>query len=209
MSTTKGGILPKWAPRVPPATIRRLYERDALGIVDEELIDEVAFALKARCESILTVTATFRGVVLCPACEFSIQRTPGENEVLHCERCGWETPWERYVSAYRRKQLFGGAGEPVFREYVDRFARADTPRKRMLLVDWLLHQCHQSLQQRAKGLFGRPIAVNLIDARIREVIAFLDGLAYGEASPPELHSARETWRQRVMTAYEGERRFDG
>ena len=43
----------RWASRVNPATIRRLYETDARGIVDEDLIDEVGFALYARCQSIL------------------------------------------------------------------------------------------------------------------------------------------------------------
>jgi hypothetical protein len=38
----------RWAPRVPRATIRRLYEGDACGLVDEELVDDVAFAFYAR-----------------------------------------------------------------------------------------------------------------------------------------------------------------
>ncbi|MEW6750488.1 MAG: hypothetical protein AB1505_05855 [Candidatus Latescibacterota bacterium] len=32
-------LLPTWAPRVPKARIRRLYETDARGVCDEELID--------------------------------------------------------------------------------------------------------------------------------------------------------------------------
>jgi len=35
----------QWAPRVNPSTIRRLYEIDARGIADEDLIDEVGYAL--------------------------------------------------------------------------------------------------------------------------------------------------------------------
>ncbi|MEX2225792.1 MAG: hypothetical protein WEB52_05000 [Dehalococcoidia bacterium] len=34
----------KWARRVRPETIRRLYTLDAKGIVDDELIDEVGYA---------------------------------------------------------------------------------------------------------------------------------------------------------------------
>jgi len=32
-----------WAPRVKPQTLRRLYQTDARGILDEELIDEVGY----------------------------------------------------------------------------------------------------------------------------------------------------------------------
>ncbi|MBI5289694.1 MAG: hypothetical protein HY873_12045, partial [Chloroflexi bacterium] len=42
----------QWARRVKPEVIRRLYTRDAKGIVDEELIDEVGYAMYARCHSI-------------------------------------------------------------------------------------------------------------------------------------------------------------
>jgi hypothetical protein len=43
----------RWAPRVNPSLIRRLYEADARGIVDDELFDDVGSALHARCQSIL------------------------------------------------------------------------------------------------------------------------------------------------------------
>src|SRR5260370_18584882 len=58
----------RWEPRVPGLRIRRLYETDARGIRDEVLLDEVAYALYSRCESILTVTEAVRGRVKCPRC---------------------------------------------------------------------------------------------------------------------------------------------
>jgi hypothetical protein len=61
-----------WAPRVPPHTIRRLYETDARGIVDEEQVDEVGYALYARCRSILRVTAAHGHHATCPRCERTI-----------------------------------------------------------------------------------------------------------------------------------------
>jgi hypothetical protein len=51
------------APKVRPERIRRLYERDALGLVDDELIDDVGLALHARCRSIVLVD---EGLVRCP-----------------------------------------------------------------------------------------------------------------------------------------------
>ena len=46
----------KWPLKVRPHKIRQLYENDAKGIVDEDLINDVGYALYARCEAIWTVT---------------------------------------------------------------------------------------------------------------------------------------------------------
>ncbi|HEY3341750.1 MAG TPA: hypothetical protein VGK81_07020, partial [Anaerolineae bacterium] len=65
-------ILPHWAPRVKQNLIRRLYETDARGIYDEELIDEVGYALLARCEAFIAAVEASRGKVTCPACGASV-----------------------------------------------------------------------------------------------------------------------------------------
>jgi hypothetical protein len=64
----------RWAPRVASAKIHKLYQTDALGIVDEELIDLVGVALFARCQSILTVTEAAAGRVACPRCGVIVRR---------------------------------------------------------------------------------------------------------------------------------------
>ena len=49
-----GQTLPiRWAAKVSRAKIRQVYHKDALGLVDEELIEEVGFALLQRCENIV------------------------------------------------------------------------------------------------------------------------------------------------------------
>jgi hypothetical protein len=45
----------RWARKVSQAKIRQLYQADAMGIVDEELIDKVGTALYACCQSILLI----------------------------------------------------------------------------------------------------------------------------------------------------------
>ena len=59
----------RWAPRVSPAKIRRLYETDARGIIDEELIEEVGFGLYSRCLSIVIATEAHAGRLQCPRCD--------------------------------------------------------------------------------------------------------------------------------------------
>ena len=64
----KEEIKPTWSPRVPKHKIRRLYQQDARGIQDDDLINEVGFALLARCESFLEANQAVRGRVSCPVC---------------------------------------------------------------------------------------------------------------------------------------------
>ena len=92
-----------WSSRVPLHKIRRLYESDARGLLNEELLDDVGHALFARCRDILDISQTQRGKVKCPQCGHTIQRRQGkrvrlqhlvaiplggESERLRCERCG-------------------------------------------------------------------------------------------------------------------------
>jgi hypothetical protein len=45
----------RWSPRVPQWKIQRLYESDAQGLLDEELLDDVGITLWLRCRDILTI----------------------------------------------------------------------------------------------------------------------------------------------------------
>ena len=57
-----------WAPRARPELIRRLYESDAAGLLDGELVDEVGYALLLRCKTIQCVTER-----RCPECHERMQ----------------------------------------------------------------------------------------------------------------------------------------
>jgi hypothetical protein len=50
----------RWQPWVDPEKICRLHEADAPGILDEKPLDQVAFALFVRCQSVITVTEIYR-----------------------------------------------------------------------------------------------------------------------------------------------------
>jgi len=179
----------RWARKVPKAKIRRLYENDARGICDEELIDDVGYSLLARCESILAVTEAAKGRAMCHGCGRVILRSGEEDEVLRCEACGWEVTWRTYHKSYQHKQLFAGAALDAFREFADRFPSARTPREKLLLIDRLIHSYHSYL-----GKPCRPAAANLIEGTMTEVTRFLNNLAYGENSAPELRANHSAWQ---------------
>jgi len=191
---TDEGIEIRWAPRVRQQDIRRLYETDARGIYDEELIDKVGWGLYIRCESFIVAVEAARGRVKCSRCGETIPHHGAPDEVLHCAGCGWEMPWSTYFRSFQHKQLSGA--EPVlgfFREFLARFPVASNPREKMVLIDTLIHGFHQSLL----GDPTRTTAVNLIEGRYHEVVGFLDSLTYGEGSTPGMRQRLAEWREKI------------
>jgi hypothetical protein len=195
----------RWAPKVRPERIRQLYERDALGIADEELVDDVGLALHARCRSIVLVND---GLVACPRCAtvFKVCRTyrersrgeaPDDPErVVPCPRpgCGWATTVRRWGESWRHRELHAGRGLPPIRAFADAYPLATTPRRRMLLIDQLLHAFHHDLRRRAPH---RSVAHNLIEGNHQQALALLDALAYGDGSTPELRATHAAWREQA------------
>ena len=185
----------KWARRVPQHVIKRLYTLDAKGIVDEELIDEVGYAMYARCESIRIATEAQGGRVTCPRCRAVIERAlqrdgASKEQLLECE-CGWKATWGDYLRSYQRKQLSGGAAYPSFLEFLDVWPKRRTPRDKLLAIDTLVHACHVA----AHMPWARPAATNLIEGTASELAVFLDELAYGPNSTPGIGETRAAWQR--------------
>lgn len=188
---------PRWAPKVPQAKIRRLYTTDAQGIIDEELIDEVGWALWERCDSILTVTAAHNGQVCCPACSTLIERQQpwSADERVSCEACGWQIAWATYHQTYRGKQLFGANAVEVFVEFHQAWRQAQPAKAKMLLIDQLIHAFHAGLAD-----VGRPAAANLIEGSLAEVIQFLDTLTNSGTSAAGMADSRQEWKRMLAAA---------
>jgi hypothetical protein len=182
--------LPKWAHPVPQRLIRRFYETNAEGIYEDELIDEVGYRLLARCESFIAANRARAGEVACPRCAETVQR----EELLRCP-CGWELPWSDYFKTIQHRQLSGA--EPVlalFRDFVLSFPSARTPRERVLLIDRLIHGFHWHQKWEA---WTRPVAVNLIEGRMGQVVAFLGELTYSEKSTPGTRETFVEWDEKI------------
>lgn len=190
--------LPVWAGRVPQWKVRKLYETDAKGIYDEELIDEVGYALLARCEGFVLANEVRGGTLPCPCCSAPVEHTHRKNDVMRCD-CGWELTWGDYFKTIQHKQLSGA--EPVlrqFRDYIERFPKARGPRERMILIDQLLHGFHS--YYKGVGNPTRPVAVNLIGGRLGDVMDFLDSLTYGPGSTSSIRETKSEWDRNIATA---------
>jgi hypothetical protein len=180
---------------VPQELIWRLYENDALGFTDLELLDEVGWRLLARCRSFIQAVEAVSGRVSCPVCAQLILHTGTPEEVLQCPACGWETTWGEFFSTIQHKQLSGA--EPVvrlFQEFIRLFPQADDYSQKMLLVDQLIHGFHIYFKDASQT---RTTAVNLIEGRYHEVVDFLDRLSYGPQSTPGTLDTYLKWRQTI------------
>ena len=114
-------------------------------------------------------------------------------EVLRCP-CGWELPWAEYFKTIQHKQLSGA--EPVltqFGDFVKAFPSARTPREKVLLIDRLIHGFHWYLRDKANNGPTRPVAINLIEGRLGDVVAFLDEITCGDKSTPGMAENRAEW----------------
>jgi len=188
----------RWARKVSQAKIRQLYQLDALGIRDGELIDRVSEALYARCQSILLVSkAQFH----CPRCGSLIQVQSGrsEEERLECPAagCNWQTTHRQWHHSWQHQDLIGTRAALPFEKFIALYGEAKSPGQKMVLIDELIHAFHQGI---VAGMPHRSAANNLIEGSYHQVVALLDGLAYGEGSTPGFKENLAEWRQKARQA---------
>ncbi len=201
----KGAVLPTWAPRVKPYLIRRLYESDAQGRLDDELLETVGWGLYSRCDSFLQACQARQGRLPCPACGTVILLGSYPKGIIHCPSCGWECSARAYLDTMDNQQLVGGPEVvALFQHYVDEFPKAQEPAQKMLLVDGLIHGFHHFL---TSGRTRRPVGINLIDGHLEFVIDFLDHLSYGPGSTPGVQDTFQTWREKIRNQPPGNLRF--
>ncbi len=183
-----------WAKRVSRRDIQRLYESDARGMLDQELLDEVHYAIHARvCDMFEVREAQQTERVKCRKCGVPILQpfrmgSRHKGDVLKCEQCGWETTCGEFFESYSGKSLLPGSATDLFRDYLERFANTRTPVDKMLLIDWLIHQFHVM-----QGVARMPVGENVIEGTGDQVRELIETLASGPGSTPGRASVQE-WR---------------
>ena len=186
-----------WSPKVRQAKVWKLYQNDAIGAVDEVLVEDVGLTLLHRCRSIWLVT---RREVECPRCgtAFSLcepdswKTLPG---LQTCPKpgCGWETTADEWHESWRHRELLGTAAMPAIETYLHDYPLARRTEERMVCIDQLIHSFHISLRT---GKFNRSLANNLIEGSHDQVVEFLDKLS---AKPGGID--KEQWRSEVKSMY--------
>jgi hypothetical protein len=195
----------EWSPRVSLAKIRALYENEARGTVDDELIEEVGFGLLARCRSIFEYTeACEEGRVRCKRCAKQgqtsiIQRNMGKpSPLLRCPACGWSVRWRVYKAETENAdgQLRAGHARAAFARYVAVYPQCRTREEKILAIDRLIHEFHWILVKEGQPAQANKTAgVNLLRGNIGQVLHLLNELTYGENTPPELVEGKARWKE--------------
>ena len=98
---------PRWAKKVSPEKIKRLYEQDAQSIYDEELVDDVGISLFARVDSMLMVTSSNLGIAICIECRTEIPHNYQRGFLLECSKCGWSISFGEFNDSYKGQTLHG------------------------------------------------------------------------------------------------------
>jgi hypothetical protein len=107
--------------------IRRLYETDATGIHDDDLINEVGYGLLLRCLSFVDAVDATRGRARCPCCSSIVTHSGIKDELLRCD-CGWALTWGEYFDTIQHRQL--GGAEPVLEQFTRSSPGSRPPERR-------------------------------------------------------------------------------
>jgi len=206
-TSIEGEYMTKWCRKVPQTLISRLYNQSVSGICDDELVDEVGWALYARCESIISVTYGFENKRLtCPNCGAQI---PLADQVFTCD-CGFFATWEEFRASYKDKQLHAANALPIFEAFKRNFPKAKTYGEKLICIDVLIHSFHiknsyykilESYDlEDEKVEINRPTGANLISGTLTEVILFLDKLS----AISDYSQEKERWKGIIGRANGGE-----
>jgi hypothetical protein len=167
-----------------------LYDSDAQGLLDVELLDRVMFAIYARVMDMFEVrqAQTF-GQVHCRNCGSLIAQTflmgtRNRDVPIVCEKCGWQTTCGLYLASYSGKDMLPGSRTELFEAFLARFPISTTPQEKILLLDWLIHAFHIQ-----SGVASRLVAMNVIQGSHAQLIELLTRLAECGAAP----TAKPAW----------------
>jgi len=181
----------RWAPRVEPSLIARLYESDAKGFRDGDLAGEVGCAIVARVEDVMAATASVcDDKAKCPVCKKTISfvspKDGGWDTVILDCICGYKAKLREYRESFQGKKLSAVGAFPALGKFMEQYAKAKDYSGKMLAIDLLIHTFHYELQGEQ---ITRSVATNIIYARReRDLIVFLDKLACSDISTQGLSS---------------------
>jgi hypothetical protein len=182
----------RWAPRLSPHLLRRLYECDATGLHDQDLMDDVAMTLLVRCESIRRVSHR-----LCWKCGGPLLGERTHGSVLQCQDCHRSVPWTTYQRSYKGKRVHGIRAMPILQTFTDAYPKAGTWATKMLAIDTLVHGVHESLKP-GQTPCTVPLAENLIEGTAQETFELLESLAAADTSTPGLQATRAAWTSKLQ-----------
>lgn len=168
----------KWCKKVSRSDLLRLYQGEAKGLLDEELLDDVGVTFYLRCKQAQEVRDYMdKGQIVCHHCgavltggrvspSGSVLMKNADNyKPINCD-CGYSYTYREYRRSCNSSNMPGGRASPVFDSFVRKWPACKDAKAKMLLIDWLVHECHVTLMSGEKG---RSVCVNLIEGTLKQI----------------------------------------
>jgi hypothetical protein len=163
----------RWSPKVSRQALARLYEANARQMPDDTLLDDIGYALYARCvQGRDTWEFINSGRLQCHNCGAIL---PYQASLMQCE-CGQQYLFRDYMRSFRANNMPSGSARDIFDRFITQWPQANTGEAKMELIDWLIHEFHANL---LTGVKGRFVGINLIEGSKDQIQKLILELAYG------------------------------
>lgn len=163
----------RWPAMVSRQSLKRLYENDAEGILDEVLLDDIGLTMYVRCREAREIYELMEaGKVKCLHCGNVLDYA----DIMACA-CGQQYTYREYRKSYRANNMPRGEASGIFDKFIADWEKARDSAVKMRLIDNLIHEFHVSS---IAGTKNRPVGVNLIQGTKEQVIGLIEELAYGK-----------------------------
>ncbi|MHB1484873.1 MAG: DUF3788 family protein [Saccharofermentanales bacterium] len=175
----------KWCKKVSRNDLMKLYQSEAKGMIDDELLDEVGYTFYTRCTQAKQARELMeKGQILCHHCGAILnadiikigEYTPfsKDNLPVGCE-CGYSYTYREYRRSCNAANMPGGRATPIFETFAQKWPGCRDSTQKIMLIDWLIHECHVTLMS---GMKGRSVCINLIEGTTKQIAELILKLAF-------------------------------
>lgn len=177
----------KWCKKTSRHDLYRLYVGESKGMLDENLLDDVGLSFYVRCQQAKEARECMaNGEIVCHHCNAVLKagrvsptgtvliKPAGDSLLINCN-CGHSYTYREYRRSFCAANMPAGRATPVFEHFREKWPTCKSTKDKMLLIDWLIHQCHTDLMSDLKG---RSVCVNLIEGSKKQITELILKLAY-------------------------------
>jgi len=175
----------KWCKKVSRSDLYRLYQDEAKGLLDENLLEDIGLTFYTRCKQAKEARACMdKGQIICHHCGRILNAgrvSPtgsvlvSGSSIINCE-CGYSYTYREYRRSCNAVNMPGGRAYPIFEHFLQKWPGCKDVKSKMFLIDWLIHKCHVTLMSREEG---RSVCINLIEGTLKQIADLIVKLAYG------------------------------
>ena len=165
--------------------LMKLYQSEAKGLINEDLLDEVGYTFYTRCTQAKQARELMeQGKMLCLHCgavlSDDIVKIGGytpfskSNLPVSCD-CGYSYTYREYRRCCNAANMPGGRATPIFEHFAQKWPSCKDTAQKMMLIDWLVHECHVTLMS---GIAGRSVCINFIEGTTKQISDLITTLAH-------------------------------